>query len=160
MTAQKRQTRFRSHNILRGLLAISVTLVVAAGGSAQEAETVTAAPSLTALALKLILVLTVIVIMIYLTAWIARRRWRGNTPGTGIRILAHHYVGPRKMIQLLQVGQRGLLIGVTERNISALGELNAEELLQFTSQADQPAPAPGGFAGTLRAAFSRRDQDV
>jgi flagellar biosynthetic protein FliO len=116
-------------------------------------------PSLTTLAFKLLLALVLIIAMIYLTAWVARRRWRGPSSDNGIRILAHHYVGPRKMIQLLQVGKRGLLIGVTERNISSLGELDAEELLQFTAERGQNPGVTPNFSESLKSVFKRRERN-
>ncbi len=117
--------------------------------------------SLVASGLKLLAALVIIIGLIYLTALIARRRWRGQGPRSGMRILAHHYVGPRKMIQLLQVGQRGLLIGVTERSITRLGELSEEELIEFQEQPGATGEIPvSGFQRVLRSAFNRRDENA
>jgi flagellar biosynthetic protein FliO len=134
-------------------------LAVVIPAVAEETETAVVTPSLTTLAFKLLLALVLIIAMIYLTAWVARRRWRGPSSDNGIRILAHHYVGPRKMIQLLQVGKRGLLIGVTERNISSLGELDAEELLQFTAERGQNPGVTPNFSESLKSVFKRRERN-
>jgi len=127
---------------------------------AAETDDFVPTQSLLSTGAKLLAALVIIIGLIYVTALFARRRWRGQGPRSGMRILAHHYVGPRKMIQLLQVGQRGLLIGVTERNITRLGELSQEELIEFRQQSDGIVePAGSGFRRVLQTAFNRRDQN-
>ena len=156
----RRKRSIRDTKLLRYLASWLITLMTVVTAVAEELETAVVTPSLTSLAFKLILALVLIISMIYLTAWVARRRWRGPSSDNGIRILAHHYVGPRKMIQLLQVGKRGLLIGVTEKNISALGELDAEDLQQFTAERDQNPGVVPNFSDSLKAVFKRRERNA
>jgi len=53
-----------------------------------------------------------------------------NLPGKRIKIVETVHLGPRKAVHLLRIGDRCLLIGSTNDNISKLADLTTEILMQ------------------------------
>jgi flagellar biosynthetic protein FliO len=53
-----------------------------------------------------------------------------NLPGKRIKIVETAHLGPRKAVHLLRIGDRCLLIGSTNDNISKLADLTTEILMQ------------------------------
>lgn len=98
-------------------------------------------------------VLGVVVLILYLayaaSRWIARHGAPGGAsilPGAGgsgaLRILAHTPVGRNERLVLLRLGERCLLLGVTERQITLLRELEGDEAAPWLREEGESA-APG-----------------
>jgi flagellar biogenesis protein FliO len=90
--------------------------------------------------------------LVVLLAWgavhLLRRSGLGQhlgASGGAIRIGERAYLGPKKLICLVGIGDRTLALGVTDENITLLGEWPAEQL----QVAPRPRPA-GSFADQLR----------
>jgi len=79
----------------------------------------------------------------------------GNLPGKKIKIIETAHLGPRKAVHLLRIGDRCLLIGSTNDNISKLADLTTEILMQEKAlsqspesrESSQPGSSPDFGAG-------------
>lgn len=81
--------------------------------------------------LKLGLGLAVVVVLVWGSVAVLRRSSLGKqfSANTGrVRVLERSYLGPKKSICLVRIGQRALAIGVTESNITTLAHLDDEDL--------------------------------
>jgi flagellar biosynthetic protein FliO len=66
-----------------------------------------------------------------------------NLPGKKIRVLETTYLGPRKAVHLIQIGNQRLLIGSTNESITMLAHIN--ESMNDILQQQENQPAEGGF---------------
>jgi flagellar biosynthetic protein FliO len=86
-------------------------------------------PSIGQLAGALVLVL----VLIWGTMWFVRRLMKGSWTGRGdsrITVLERLHLAPKKSIEIVSVGNRILLLGVTEGQIGLLTELKPDDLKQ------------------------------
>ena len=93
----------------------------------------------TALAVDILVKLSLIVGLIYGALWVFRR-WRGGDLRSGakkIDILETVHLSPRRAIHLVRAGNRVVLIGATDQNVTFLSDVEALE----SSPAEQPGPA-------------------
>jgi flagellar protein FliO/FliZ len=103
--------------------------------------------SLLELASRMVLSLVVVLGIMLLAAKVLKRRGLAGTRGavTGrIEVLARQGLGRTSSVQLVRVGGKTLVLGVTDTNVSVLSEadpllLEAELALQTQEQADAPA---------------------
>lgn len=98
--------------------------------------------------------LAVVVLLAWGGVFLLRRFGLGQPPGapnSPIRLGQRVYLGPKKLICLVEIGDRTLALGVTEGSITALAEWRAGEL-ELRGE-DHPA---AGFAGQLRALLGQR----
>lgn len=95
-------------------------------------------PSIGQLAGALVFVLA----LIWATTWVARRLIKGRWSGAGadrMHVLERLHLAPKKSVEIVSVGKRVLVLGVTENQIALLTELEPGELTQ-----PGPATSPGG----------------
>jgi len=131
------------------------------GNGQTNAETQDGVPSLTGSILpsltRIAITLCIVVAIIYLAVFMLRKLSGGRIsgPGTGktIRVIEQTYLAPKKSVCLLKLGDRAVLVGITETNINLLTELEWETL---------PAEAlerinrrPTGFPGALNQAVGK-----
>jgi flagellar biogenesis protein FliO len=64
------------------------------------------------------------------------------------------YLAPRRAVSLVRVADKSVLIGITERNISILTELD-EEKTAAIARAGETAAGKNGFAELLQSATRR-----
>lgn len=84
----------------------------------------------------------------YATRVIARKA-QGFAKGPAMKQLERMYLGRDKYIQLVKIGSKGYILGVTNQNITAVGMLDEEEMLAF--EAREPSePVGSGFAQKLK----------
>ena len=86
-------------------------------------------PDLTGQMLK-VLGVTAAIIVVMLVLWRLYLRLGGqhnNAPGM-LRILSRQSLGPRQYLTLVQAGERRLLLGVTEQNITLIADLSDADL--------------------------------
>jgi flagellar biogenesis protein FliO len=105
----------------------------------------------------LIIKLTGGLALVVLLAWggvyLMRRLGLAQSVGAAggpIRLGQRAYLGPKKLICLVEIGDRTLALGVTEHSITPLAEWRAGELAIQDSGQSGRSPA-GGFAAHLRA---------
>ncbi|GAB4317183.1 MAG: hypothetical protein Kow0074_05630 [Candidatus Zixiibacteriota bacterium] len=125
-------------------------LIAASPASAQLVAQSDTASSLTGLASeslwssigRLAIALIVVVALIWGTLWLAKRFMSGRLIGKGespVRILERCHLAPKRSIDVVSVGNRVLVLGVTEHTIGLLTELQPGDL-----------PESKSFAGTLK----------
>ena len=100
-------------------------------------------PSLAQLAGTLVFVLA----LIWGTTWLARRLMKGRLGGGGdaqIQVLERRHLAPKKSVEIVSIGNRLLVLGVTESGIGLLTELEPGDL-------PEPDAAAAGQRPRLRA---------
>jgi len=106
---------------------------------------------------KMLGALGVVILLAYVALY-ALRRLMGKRYGGGgkssLEVLQTTHVGEHKTFSLIRVGQRSVLVGVTEQNISTLTELDVQETEEIIGAATVPE-TKDGFASLLTAATDR-----
>lgn len=155
---------------LAGLSLINIGDVNADGATAlvgaEVAETVTPEtqpltaepdPGVYSAVAKMLSALGVVILLAY-GALYALRRMMGKRHGGGsnssLEVLQTTHVGQHKTISLVRVGQRSVLVGVTDQQISTLTELDAQETEDIVGAATVPE-SKDGFASLLSVATDR-----
>jgi flagellar protein FliO/FliZ len=80
---------------------------------------------------KVLLALFVVIVLIFITLYLMRRFFKiGRTPGSKgrMRVVDTLPLGAKRMVQVLEVGDRTLVIGVTPSRIDLLTELSLEDV--------------------------------
>ena len=108
---------------------------------------------------RLFVSLAVVFGLMWVAARILRKRGLGSTKGgpasSRIEVLARQGLGRTSSVQLVRVGGRTLVLGVTEASVSVLGEadpllLEAEQALAaLPVSSAEPAPATQPGWGSL-----------
>jgi flagellar biosynthetic protein FliO len=86
-----------------------------------------------------------------------------NPPGKRIKVVETAYLGPRKAVHLLRIGDRWILVGSTNENITKLAELTSDAVTQDKlfaegrGRAESQATGPVGDMG-LCAQFAARSE--
>ena len=105
--------------------------------------------SLLALLGRLAVSLAVVFALMAVAGKVLRRRGmgtRGSTATSRIEVLARQGLGRTSSVQLVRVGGRTLVLGVTESSVSVLGEadpLLLEAELALTPAEPETPPTPG-----------------
>ncbi len=114
--------------------------------------------SIGSMVFRLVLTLGVVIAVILGTVWILRRlitrRWPGKLKERPIRVLDRVQLAPKRSLDVVAVGERIILLGVTEHGINFLTELSPEEKNSFHPEAAEQH----GFKNTLTEAKGRMQQ--
>lgn len=80
---------------------------------------------------RMIVVLIVVVLLIYAFFWFVKRKTNNNlkTDDDYLRRVAYLNIAPGKTVEVITLIDKAYLIGVTEDNISLLGEIDDKELI-------------------------------
>jgi flagellar biosynthetic protein FliO len=115
-------------------------------------------PGVVGAMVKMISALALVIALVYGALYMLRRlmgrRLKGSGGNGSLEVLETTYVGQHKAISLVRVGQRSVLVGVTESQITTLTELDVEETEEILGTATQPAKAQR-FSGALSGAVER-----
>jgi len=129
--------------IIRGLSGVMLVVAAAASAAAAQQSANPPAndqlPSLTSFGTgdlwsslgRLGLTLVAVLGLIWVTMWVARRVLKGRIAGrgeSGLRVRERLFLAPKKSIEVVSVGERVLVLGVTENHISMLTELAPGDL--------------------------------
>ncbi len=95
--------------------------------------------------------LVVVVALALLAARLARRAGRGGG-GAGLRVLERTGLSREASVAVVQIGGRGLVVGVTAQNVTLLTELTGDELATARAAAAPPPVTglPGDEPGATR----------
>ena len=107
--------------------------------------------------LKLGLGLGVVILLVWGSVAVLRKSSLGKqfSANTGrIRVLERSYLGPKKSICLVRIGQRALALGVTEGSITTLAQLDDEDLPAVTDPADSDG---NSFVAQFRSILSNKE---
>jgi flagellar protein FliO/FliZ len=88
-----------------------------------------------------------VLVLIWGTTWLARRLMKGRWSGSDedrMRVLERLHLAPKKSVEIVSVGRRVLVLGVTESQIGLLTELESGDL----PQPDAPATLGGSSRQT------------
>ena len=115
--------------------------------------------SLTSAMVKMISALAVVVICVYVGLYLLKKL-TGKRSGPALKsdvleVLQTTHLGPRKTISLIKVGNRSVLVGVTEQQISTITELDPEETEEILAVEPAAEVKTDVFAGVLKSATSR-----
>ncbi len=80
-----------------------------------------------------------------------------NLPGKRIKVVETAYLGPRKAVHLLRIGDLWILVGSTNENITKLAELTSDAVIQDKVFADGRGRAESQDMG-LCAQFAARSE--
>ena len=102
--------------------------------------------------------LAVVVICIYIGLFLLKkmmgRKYTGGGQGGHMEVLESMYVAPKKTVSLIRVGDRTVLIGVTEAGVNMLTEFDEVSSATFITPAET-SEAPKQFAGLLKTASEK-----
>ncbi|MBD3297070.1 MAG: flagellar biosynthetic protein FliO [candidate division Zixibacteria bacterium] len=88
---------------------------------------------------RLAIALIVVVVLIWGTLWVAKRVMSGRLMGhsdSPVRILERCHLAPKRSVDVVSIGNRVLVLGVTEHNIGLLTELQPGDLPASSAFAD------------------------
>jgi len=125
----------------------------------QDVLATSAQSSLTSAVVKMISALAVVVICVYFGLYLLKKL-TGRRSGPGLKndvleVLQTTHLGPRKTISLVKIGDRSVLVGVTEQHISTITELDQSETEAILEVEPTTAENADAFSGVLRSATSR-----
>jgi flagellar protein FliO/FliZ len=106
--------------------------------------------------IRLLLSLAFVAGVLYLAARLAKKRGLGSSGGL-VEVVAHQRMGRASTVNVLRIGDRVLVVGATEQQVTLLAELDGEALEATLAgradgedrQALTVAPAPGRSGGAL-----------
>jgi flagellar protein FliO/FliZ len=127
-------------------------------------------PGVVGAMVKMICALALVIALVYGALYMLRRlmgrRLKGSGGAGSLEVLETTYVGQHKAISLVRVGNRSVLVGVTDNQITTLTELDAEETEEILGTSTQPAKTerfPGALSGAverLKTIGLRKEQAV
>ncbi len=106
---------------------------------------------------KMLSALGVVILLAYGALYSLRRMMGKRHAGgsnSSLEVLQTTHVGQHKTISLVRVGQRSVLVGVTDHQISTLTELDVQETEDIVGAATVPE-SKDGFASLLSAATDK-----
>ncbi len=176
MVKSSKQRR-RSHLIvaavltvaLIGLLAINTDRVSAersataptqeAVGQTAKADNPTFMSSAMPSVMKMVSALAVVIICIYAGIFLLKklmgRKYTGGGKSDALEVLESSYIAPKKTVTLLRVGEKSVLVGVSENQMSVLTELDREETSEILSQCRVEQEEPATFKSVLTTASGK-----
>jgi len=110
-------------------------------------------PSTVGMFVRMILVLIIVVGLIYGVLWFIKKKTNVvKTDDEYLRRAAYINIAPGKSIEVITLIDKAYLIGVTEDNITLLGEIHDEELIKamnLTADQKNNTKKPASFADVL-----------
>ena len=137
-------------------LAADVTPVTPAATHATEAATSTTSPSpelfdplSSGYLLKLVFSLVIVLALMFVVVWLLKRtgRFNGRAGSYPLNVLAQMPVGTRERVLLIAVGERQMLLGVSQGHIEPLGWVDPPLSPDTISK---PNPLEGPFAQLMK----------
>lgn len=110
-------------------------------------------PSTVGMFVRMILVLIIVVGLIYGVLWFIKKKTNVvKTDDEYLRRAAYINIAPGKSVEVITLIDKAYLIGVTEDNITLLGEIHDEELIKamnLTADKKNNTKKPASFADVL-----------
>ncbi len=121
-------------------------------GSAAETQAYKG-PSTVGMFVRMIVVLVIVIGLIYGVLWFIKKKTNVvKTDDEYLRRAAYINIAPGKTIEVITLIDKAYLIGVTEDNITMLGEINDDELIKamnLTADKNNNTKKPTSFADVL-----------
>lgn len=102
--------------------------------------------------LRIIIVLALVCAAIYGVVYLMKRSTRINVANDPyLKSVAQLHLAPNKSLQVITVGAKAFLVGITEQAISLVGEIDDRELIDAMNLASErnAVAAPASFASIL-----------
>lgn len=110
-------------------------------------------PSTVGMFVRMIVVLLIVVALIYGTLWFIRKKTNVvKTDDEYLRRAAYINIAPGKTVEVITLIDKAYLIGVTEDNITMLGEIQDQELIKamnITADKKNNTKKPTSFSDVL-----------
>lgn len=107
---------------------------------------------------KMLSALILVIFCAYGALWLLKRTMNRNRGARGrqarLEVIDSTFVAPKKSVSLVKVGDRSVLVGVTDQQISVLTELSCEETEKMLAD-DAPVDEANGFGRLLKSATDR-----
>ncbi|MCK4573471.1 MAG: flagellar biosynthetic protein FliO [candidate division Zixibacteria bacterium] len=114
-----------------------------------------AMPSLVKLLSALAVVILCIYVGVFLLKKLMGRKYTGGGRSDALEVIESSYVGPKKTVTLLRVGERAVLVGVAENQMSMLTELSRDETAKILEQSRSEEEQPMNFKSILSTASDK-----
>ncbi|MDW7674616.1 MAG: flagellar biosynthetic protein FliO [Bacillota bacterium] len=111
--------------------------------------------------LKMLIGLVVIIVLIYLTVALLNRLNNVRNERSPIKVIDYSNIGPSKGICIAKVGSKTMILGVTDHNISLLGDLSPQEAQNIIDSIeefslDEKMPRPFSLSALFKTNFLER----
>ncbi len=90
-------------------------------------------------AILLILIMALVLLAAYYTSRFLARSMRGGRKGANLQLLDQLYLGKDKFVALLQLGDKGYLVGISGQTVTALDKLDPAELARLLEKQEHAA---------------------
>ncbi|MGX5655576.1 FliO/MopB family protein [Geodermatophilus nigrescens] len=101
--------------------------------------------------IRLVLSLAFVGGVLWFAARLAKKRGLGSSGGL-VEVVAHQRMGRASTVNVLRIGDRVLVVGATEQQVTLLAELDGEAVEATLAERAAAAPAEGRPAVALPAA--------
>jgi len=125
-----------------------------AGSINQMTSSPSPVPSLMKIGAALAVVVICIYIGLFLLKKVMGRKYTGGGQAGHLEVLESMYVAPKKTVSLIRVGERTVLIGVTETGVNMLTEFDEVNSASFIMPVEA-SETPQQFAGLLKTASEK-----
>ena len=126
-------------SVLGGIILLSAYPWAGAGSADAAAESeetgepgAMAAPSMTAMSMKVIGSVALVIGLLYGAVYVMKRFGPGfgarGVRENAIAVVHKRHIAPKKAIYILKIGQRSMVVGVTDSQISHLADLTDEDV--------------------------------
>lgn len=172
-TNRKMRRSFLTTAVIIAVAVIGLMLVSSDGGQADQASAITSpvenattpnatdrllADSALPVLAKMVGALLVVIVCIYVGIYLLKRttggRYSSSRGTNALEVIETACVGQRKTISLIRVGEKSVLVGVTDDRMALLSELNADDTTAILASAPQESEADG-FSKMLNSAVTR-----
>ena len=131
----------------------SIVFTDDAGNAAQPAQNSYKGPSTVGVFVRMIVVLIIVVGLIYGALWFIKKKTNiVKTDDDYLRRAAYINIAPGKTVEVITLIDKAYLIGVTEDNITLLGEIHDDELIKamnLSADKKNNTKKPASFSDVL-----------
>ncbi|MCK9493895.1 MAG: flagellar biosynthetic protein FliO [Dehalococcoidia bacterium] len=164
MRLDRPSIRFVGATLLGGLFAVATVATASAQEAGESGDEVGSsvtsfgAGDWFSLGIRLALVVAVIWGAVHAMRWYVRRMNHGGSRGStrALEVLETHALGPNRTLHLVRLGDRAVLVGVTQERITQLLTVDdPEEFKRLTTSPEEPeVRAPARASGVALGAMS------
>lgn len=129
-TSDDSQNQSNQTSVNQSVSAEESIFLIDSDNSVSAQETSGKSSSTVRLFVRMILVLVIVIALIYFVLWFIKRKTNVvKTDDDYLRRAAYINIAPGKTVEVITLIDRAYLIGVTEDNITMLGEIDDKELI-------------------------------
>ena len=116
----------------------------------------TALPAIGRMAAALVVVIIAIYAVVYLLKRVLHGRMRHAGHGHLLEVVETCHLAPKQSMALVRVADKAVLVGVSEKGMTVLTELDADQTAVALSESVSPPAKASGFRQFLEMAIGRR----